>query len=61
MGGLPPRGREREMPTKAMKAHWLQILLAVADGPRHGTAIMEEVLERRGSVMVLDVARTGWT
>jgi len=41
------------MPTRTMKAHWLQILLAVADGPRHGTAIMEEVLERTDGAMKL--------
>ena len=29
-----------------MKAQWFQILLCVADGPMHGSAIMEEVLER---------------
>lgn len=41
------------MQPKAMKAHWLQILLAVADGSRHGTAIMEEVLERTAGAMKL--------
>lgn len=41
------------MSTKTMKAHWLQILLAVADGPQHGTAIMEEVLERTDGAMKL--------
>ena len=41
------------MPTKTMKARWLQILLAVADGPQHGTAIMEEVLERTDGAMKL--------
>lgn len=29
-----------------LKDNWLQILLAVADQPRHGYAIMVEVLER---------------
>jgi len=41
------------MSNKTMKAHWLQILLAVADGPQHGTAIMEEVLERTEGAMKL--------
>ncbi len=35
--------------------------LAIAFDPAPVAAAMEEVLERRGSVMVLDVARTGWT
>ena len=29
-----------------LKPHWFQILLSVADASKHGTAIMEEVLER---------------
>lgn len=29
-----------------LKPHWFQILLSVADAPKHGTAVMEEVLER---------------
>jgi DNA-binding PadR family transcriptional regulator len=41
------------MSMKALKARWLQILLAVADGPQHGTAIMEEVLDRTGGAMKL--------
>lgn len=36
-----------------MKPHWFQILLAVAAGPIHGTAIMEEVLERTEGAMKL--------
>lgn len=32
--------------TGRMKPHWFHILLAVADQALHGTAIMEEVLER---------------
>jgi DNA-binding PadR family transcriptional regulator len=32
--------------TGRMKPHWFHILLAVADQPLHGTAIVEEVLER---------------
>ena len=36
-----------------MKPHWFQILLAVAAGPIHGTAIMEEVLERTQGAMKL--------
>ena len=30
----------------SLKPHWFHILLAVADSDLHGTAIMEEVLER---------------
>ncbi len=41
------------MPNQTMRPHWFQILLAVADGPMHGTAIMEEVLERTGGAMKL--------
>lgn len=29
-----------------LKPQWFHILLSVADGPLHGTAIMEEVLDR---------------
>ncbi|MCI0435241.1 MAG: PadR family transcriptional regulator [Gemmatimonadetes bacterium] len=29
-----------------LKPAWFQILLSVADGPKHGSAIMEEVLAR---------------
>lgn len=36
-----------------MKPHWFQILLAVADGPMHGTAIMEEVMVRTNGAMKL--------
>ncbi len=41
------------MSEQSMKPHWFQILLAVADGPMHGTAIMEEVLERTEGAMKL--------
>ncbi|KPJ82889.1 MAG: hypothetical protein AMS19_06355 [Gemmatimonas sp. SG8_23] len=30
----------------AMKSHWFHILLSLADSDLHGTAIMEEVLDR---------------
>jgi DNA-binding PadR family transcriptional regulator len=30
----------------SLKPQWFHILLSVADGPLHGTAILEEVLER---------------
>lgn len=36
-------GRDRD---EALKPQWFQILLSVADRSLHGTAIMEEVLER---------------
>jgi len=39
--------------TDPLKAHWFQILLAVADGPLHGTAIMEDVLARTDGGMKL--------
>ena len=29
-----------------LKTQWFHILLSIADGPLHGTAIMEEVLDR---------------
>jgi len=32
-------------PTK-LKPHWFHILLCLADGELHGTAIMEQILER---------------
>ncbi len=41
------------MGKQTMKPHWFQILLAVADGTKHGTAIMEEVLERTDGAMKL--------
>jgi DNA-binding PadR family transcriptional regulator len=40
-----PRGVERLLPLKPKVLH---ILLAVADGPRHGYSIMQEVGERTG-------------
>lgn len=40
-----PRTLERLLP---LKPKFLHILLAVADGPLHGYAIMQEVLERTG-------------
>ena len=36
-----------------MRPHWFQILLSVAGAPIHGTAIMEEVLERTDGAMKL--------
>lgn len=36
-----------------LKPHWFQILLALADRSLHGTAIMEEVLERTEGQMKL--------
>ncbi len=41
------------MSKQTMKPHWFQILLALADVPKHGTAIMEEVLDRTGGAMKL--------
>ena len=36
-----------------MRPHWFQILLSLADGPLHGTAIMEEVRDRTEGAMML--------
>jgi hypothetical protein len=36
-----------------MKPHWFQILLALADRDLHGSAIMEEVLDRTDGQMKL--------
>lgn len=36
-----------------LKPPWFQILLALGRGPMHGTAIMEEVLERTDGAMKL--------
>ncbi len=41
------------MPKQTMKPHWFQILLALADVPKHGTAIMEAVLDRTERAMKL--------
>lgn len=40
-------------PHESLKPHWFQILLALADRELHGTAIMEEVLERTEGRMKL--------
>ncbi len=37
----------------ALPPHWFQILLALADGDRHGLGIMSDVLERTGGRMKL--------
>lgn len=37
----------------ALPPHWFQILLALADEARHGTGIMQDVLERTGGLMRL--------
>jgi DNA-binding PadR family transcriptional regulator len=34
------------MTTASLKPHWFQILLALADGDRHGSGIMRAVLEQ---------------
>ena len=36
-----------------LKPHWFQILLSVAEGPMHGLAIQEEVLQRTDGEMHL--------
>ncbi len=55
---------------EALKAAWFQILLSVADASLHGTAIMEEVLERTDGALRLwpgalygslaELAQRGW-
>jgi len=55
---------------ETVKAAWFQILLSVADRSLHGTAIMEEVLERTGGSIRLwpgslygslsELAERGW-
>ena len=55
---------------EALKPQWFQILLALAGRPLHGTAIMEEVLERTRGEMKLwpatlygslrDLEERGW-
>ena len=36
-----------------LKPQWFQILLSLADGPLHGSGVMEEVLERTDGQMKL--------
>jgi DNA-binding PadR family transcriptional regulator len=47
MPGMPdrPRGVEHQLPLKPKMLH---ILLALADGPRHGYSVMQEVTARTG-------------
>ena len=40
-------------PEVSLPPHWFQILLALADAERHGTGIMQDVLERTGGRMRL--------
>ena len=54
----------------ALKPHWFQILLALGGGPLHGSAIVDEVLERTDGSMKLwpatlygslrDLEERGW-
>ncbi len=56
--------------TDSLRPHWFQILLALSEGPLHGTAIMDAVLEQTEGSMTLwpatlygslrDLAETGW-
>ena len=53
-----------------LKAHWFQILFALSAGPLHGSAVVEEVLERTDGAMKLwpatlygslrDLEEAGW-
>ena len=56
--------------SNALKPQWFQILLALSQGPMHGSAVMEEVLERTDGKMKLwpatlygslrDLEEAGW-
>ena len=58
------------MPQDALKPQWFQILLSLAGGDLHGTAVMEEVLARTDGEMKLwpatlygslrDLEERGW-
>jgi DNA-binding PadR family transcriptional regulator len=48
-----PGGEPVPAEKQPLKPHWFQILLSIAEGPLHGTAIMEEVLERTDGEMKL--------
>lgn len=58
------------MSDDTLKPHWFQLLLALSAGPLHGTAMMEEVLERTEGEMKLwpgtlygslrELAARGW-
>lgn len=57
-------------PTGTLRPHWFHILLSLADATLHGTAIMEEVLERTDGALRLwpgmlygslkELADAGW-
>jgi len=47
-----PGGRSQK-DTRPLKAKWFHILLSLADRELHGTAIMEEVLQRTGGAIRL--------
>lgn len=61
VGALPARdpqgGRSRDRqnhdPSEPLKPQWFHILLSLADQELHGTAIMEEVLERTDGALRL--------
>lgn len=56
--------------SESLKPQWFQILFALSRGPLHGTAIMEEVLDRTDGAMKLwpatlygslrDLEEAGW-
>jgi DNA-binding PadR family transcriptional regulator len=39
--------------SEPLKPHWFQILFSLASGPRHGSAVVEDVLERTDGGMKL--------
>ncbi len=56
--------------TDLLRPHWFQILLALSEGPLHGTAIMDVVLDQTDGAMTLwpatlygslrDLSARGW-
>lgn len=53
MGPLSPESASDPHERLPLKAKWFHILLALADGERHGYAIREAVEERTGGALVL--------
>src|SRR5262245_25595718 len=55
-----PRSADRLLPLVPLKPKVLHILLSLADGPRHGYSIMQEIAERsEGQVRVWPAAMYG--
>ena len=68
--GMNSNGSADMMSSGNLKPHWFHMLLSLADGPLHGTAIMEDVLDRTGGDLRLwpgmlygslkDLSHRGW-